>query len=80
MLESAYSKFKDLSINIGKEEAKKQIEAIYGSQALKLGVDIVYDKQAIVDNYNKAAKELETRTQGKLPNCPLKFMLKQPRR
>ena len=25
-----------------------------GSQALKLGVDIVYDKQAIVDNYNKA--------------------------
>lgn len=61
LLESAYSKFKDLSINIGKEEAKKQIEAIYGSQALKLGVDIVYDKQAIVDNYNKAAKELETR-------------------
>lgn len=61
LLESAYSKFKDLSINIGKEEAKKQIEAIYGSQALKLGVDIVYDKQAIVDNYNKATKELETR-------------------
>lgn len=61
LLESAYSKFKDLSINIGKEEAKKQIEAIYGSQALKLGVDLVYDKQAIVDNYNKAAKELETR-------------------
>lgn len=61
LLESAYSKFKDLSINIGKEEAKKQIEAIYGSQALKLGVDIVYDKQAIIDNYNKAAKELETR-------------------
>lgn len=61
LLESAYSKFKDLSINIGKEEAKKQIEAIYGSQALKLGVDIVYDKQAIVDSYNKAAKELETR-------------------
>ena len=61
LLESAYSKFKDLSINIGKEEAKKQIEAIYGSQALKLGVDIVYDKQAIVDNYNKAAKELERR-------------------
>lgn len=61
LLESAYSKFKDLSVNIGKEEAKKQIEAIYGSQALKLGVDIVYDKQAIVDNYNKAAKELETR-------------------
>lgn len=61
LLESAYSKFKDLSINIGKEEAKKQIESIYGSQALKLGVDIVYDKQAIVDNYNKAAKELETR-------------------
>lgn len=61
LLESAYSKFKDLSINIGKEEAKKQIEAIYGSQALKLGVDIVYDKQSIVDNYNKAAKELETR-------------------
>lgn len=61
LLKSAYSKFKDLSINIGKEEAKKQIEAIYGSQALKLGVDIVYDKQAIVDNYNKAAKELETR-------------------
>lgn len=61
LLESAYSKFKDLSINIGKEEAKKQIEAIYGSQALKLGVDIVYDKQAIVDNYNKAAKELEKR-------------------
>lgn len=24
-------------------------------------MDIVYDKQAIVDNYNKAAKELETR-------------------
>lgn len=61
LLESAYSKFKDLSINIGKEEAKKQIEAIYGSKALKLGVDIVYDKQAIVDNYNKATKELETR-------------------
>lgn len=61
LLESAYSKFKDLSINIGKEEAKKQIESIYGSQALKLGVDLVYDKQAIVDNYNKAAKELETR-------------------
>lgn len=61
LLESAYSKFKDLSINIGKEEAKKQIEAIYGSQALKLGVDIVYDKQAIIDNYNKAAKELEKR-------------------
>lgn len=61
LLESAYSKFKDLSINIGKEEAKKQIEAIYGSQALKLGVDLVYDKQAIIDNYNKAAKELETR-------------------
>lgn len=61
LLESAYSKFKDLSINIGKEEAKKQIEAIYGSQALKLGVDLVYDKQAIVDNYNKAAKELGTR-------------------
>lgn len=61
LLESAYSKFKDLSINIGKEEAKKQIEAIYGSRALKLGVDIVYDKQAIVDNYNKATKELETR-------------------
>lgn len=61
LLESAYSKFKDLSINIGKEEAKKQIEAIYGSQALKLGVDLVYDKQAIVDNYNKAAKELEKR-------------------
>ena len=61
LLESAYSKFKDLSINIGKEETKKQIEAIYGSQALKLGVDLVYDKQAIIDNYNKAAKELETR-------------------
>lgn len=61
LLESAYSKFKDLSVNIGKEEAKKQIDAIYGPQALKLGVDIVYDKQAIVDNYNKAAKELETR-------------------
>lgn len=61
LLESAYSKFNDLSINIGKEEAKKQIEAIYGSKALKLGVDIVYDKQAIVDNYNKATKELETR-------------------
>lgn len=61
LLESAYSKFKDLSINIGKEEAKKQIESIYGSQALKLGVDLVYDKQAIVDNYNKASKELETR-------------------
>lgn len=61
LLESAYSKFKDLNINIGKEEAKKQIEAIYGSQALKLGVDLVYDKQAIIDNYNKAAKELETR-------------------
>lgn len=61
LLESAYSKFKDLSINIGKEEAKKQIDAIYGPQALKLGVDIVYDKQAIIDNYNKAAKELETR-------------------
>ena len=61
LLESAYSKFKDLSINIGKEEAQKQIEAIYGSKALKLGVDIVYDKQAIVDNYNKATKELETR-------------------
>lgn len=61
LLESAYSKFEDLSINIGKEEAKKQIEAIYGSKALKLGVDIVYDKQAIVDNYNKATKELETR-------------------
>src|SRR5699024_9387996 len=27
----------------------------------KLGVDIVYDKKAIVDIYNKAAKELETR-------------------
>lgn len=61
LLESAYSKFKDLSVNIGKEEAKKQIDAIYGPQALKLGVDIVYDKQAIVDSYNKAAKELETR-------------------
>lgn len=61
MLESAYSKFKDLSVNIGKEEAKKQIDAIYGPQALKLGVDIVYDKQAIIDNYNKAAKELEKR-------------------
>lgn len=61
LLESAYSKFKDLSVNIGKEEAKKQIDAIYGPQALKLGVDIVYDKQAIIDNYNKAAKELEKR-------------------
>jgi hypothetical protein len=61
LLESAYSKFKDLSVNIGKEEAKKQIDAIYGPQALKLGVDIVYDKQSIIDNYNKAAKELEKR-------------------
>lgn len=58
LLDSAYSKFKDLSINIGKDEAKKQIEAIYGSQALKLGVNLVYDQQSIINNYKKASKEL----------------------